>query len=189
LVTAGKGHIAPLYGQRPGPRRLHHVAEHRATASQQRPNRDGRREGGRFPAKPSDKPAFLGRVARLFFNRLSCGARPERGLESTWPLRPVSSPSRRHQQLRLATVGRLGPLRFRWRWHAAFDKAAPQLIDEDTGEVVERHQVAKGYEHSRGQYVLIDDDELKELQVESSKVIDLTRFVDREEVDPVLVQV
>jgi len=33
--------------------------------------------------------------------------------------------------------------------------------------------------------VLISDEELKVLQVESSKAIDVTRFVDREEVDPV----
>jgi DNA end-binding protein Ku len=65
------------------------------------------------------------------------------------------------------------------------NRVRQQLVDEDTGEVVERHQIAKGYEHSRGQYVPLNDDELKELQVESSKVIDLTRFVDREEVDPV----
>ena len=60
-----------------------------------------------------------------------------------------------------------------------------QLIDSETGKVVERSQVAKGYEHDRDQYVLISDEELKALQVESSKVIDLTRFVDRDEVDPV----
>jgi DNA end-binding protein Ku len=59
-----------------------------------------------------------------------------------------------------------------------------QLVDSETGKVVERHQVAKGYEHDRGQYVLITDEELQGLQVESSKVI-LTRFVDRDEVDPV----
>jgi hypothetical protein len=33
--------------------------------------------------------------------------------------------------------------------------------------------------------VTIDDDELKALQIESSKIIDLERFVDRDEVDPV----
>ena len=32
---------------------------------------------------------------------------------------------------------------------------------------------------------MIDDEELKTLQIESSKIIDLTQFVDREEVDPV----
>jgi DNA end-binding protein Ku len=60
-----------------------------------------------------------------------------------------------------------------------------QLVDAETGEVVERDRIAKGYEYSRGQYVTVDDDELKALQIESSKIIDLTQFVSREEVDPV----
>jgi Ku protein len=62
-----------------------------------------------------------------------------------------------------------------------------QLIDAETGEVVERDRIAKGYEYSRGQYVTVDDDELKALQIESSKIVDLTQFVSRDEVDPVYV--
>jgi DNA end-binding protein Ku len=64
-----------------------------------------------------------------------------------------------------------------------------QLVDADTGDVVERDQIAKGYEYQRGQYVTIDDDELKALQIESSKIIDLTQFVSRDEVDPVYLDV
>jgi DNA end-binding protein Ku len=60
-----------------------------------------------------------------------------------------------------------------------------QLVDSETGKVVERQQIAKGYEHDRDQIVLISDEELKALQVESSKIIELTRFVGRDEVDPV----
>src|SRR5262249_38903346 len=60
-----------------------------------------------------------------------------------------------------------------------------QLIDSETGEVVERDQIARGYEYDRGRYVTITDDELKELQIESSKIIDLDQFVGRDEVDPV----
>ena len=58
-----------------------------------------------------------------------------------------------------------------------------QLVDAETGEVVERDRIAKGYEFSRGQYVTVEDDELKALQIESSKIIDLTQFVSRDEVD------
>jgi Ku protein len=65
------------------------------------------------------------------------------------------------------------------------NRVKQQLIDSETGEIVERDQIAKGYEHGRGQFVMVDDDELRALQVESSKIIDLTRFVDRDEVDPV----
>lgn len=65
------------------------------------------------------------------------------------------------------------------------NRVKQQLVDSETGEVVERDQIAKGYEYDRGRYVTISDDELKELQIESSKIIDLNQFVDRDEVDPV----
>src|SRR4029077_63420 len=65
------------------------------------------------------------------------------------------------------------------------NRVAQQLVDSKTGETVDRDQIVKGYEHDRGRYVTIDDDELKALQIESSKIIDLDRFVDRDEVDPV----
>ncbi|MBV9202911.1 MAG: Ku protein, partial [Alphaproteobacteria bacterium] len=65
------------------------------------------------------------------------------------------------------------------------NRVQQQLIDSQTGEVVDRDQIVKGYEYERGRYVTIEDDELKALQIESSKIIDLERFVDRDEVDPV----
>ena len=65
------------------------------------------------------------------------------------------------------------------------NRVQQQLIDSQTGEVVDRDQIVKGYEYERGRYVTIDDDELKALQIESSKIIDLERFVDGDEVDPV----
>src|SRR5437868_2721042 len=67
------------------------------------------------------------------------------------------------------------------------NRVQQQLIDSQTGEVVDRDQIVKGYEYERGRYVTIDDDELKALQIESSKIIDLERFVDRDEVDPIYV--
>src|SRR5262245_54232130 len=65
------------------------------------------------------------------------------------------------------------------------NRVQQQLIDSQTGEDVDRDQIVKGYEYERGRYVTIDDDELKALQIESSKIIDLERFVDRDKVDPV----
>jgi DNA end-binding protein Ku len=65
------------------------------------------------------------------------------------------------------------------------NRVKQQLVDSETGEVVERDQIVKGYEYDRGRYVEITDEELKELQIESSKIIDLDQFVDRGDVDPV----
>ena len=65
------------------------------------------------------------------------------------------------------------------------NRVAQQLVDSKTGDPVDRDQIVKGYEYERGRYVTITDDELKDLQIESSKIIDLDRFVDRDEVDPI----
>jgi DNA end-binding protein Ku len=64
------------------------------------------------------------------------------------------------------------------------NRVSQRLVDSKTGEELARDQIAKGYEFDRGRYVTITDDELKELQIESSKIIDLDRFVSRDEVDP-----
>jgi len=57
--------------------------------------------------------------------------------------------------------------------------------DRSTGEEVEKEEVVRGYEYDRGHYVTFTPDELKALDLESSKVIDLEMFVPRGEVDPV----
>ena len=57
--------------------------------------------------------------------------------------------------------------------------------DPSTGEEVEKEEVVKGYEYQRGQFVTFTAEELKALDVESSKVIDLEKFVPRGDIDPV----
>jgi DNA end-binding protein Ku len=57
--------------------------------------------------------------------------------------------------------------------------------DPGTGEEIDKSQVVKGYEYDRGQFVTFAAAELKALDVESSKVIDLERFVPRGDIDPV----
>jgi DNA end-binding protein Ku len=57
--------------------------------------------------------------------------------------------------------------------------------DPSTGEEVEKEEVVKGYEYQRGQFVTFAAEEMRTLDVESSKVIDLEKFVRRGEIDPV----
>ena len=57
--------------------------------------------------------------------------------------------------------------------------------DPGTGEEIKKQEVVKGYEYQRGQFVTFTPEELKTLDVESSEVIDLERFVPRGEIDPV----
>src|SRR5580765_7741660 len=57
--------------------------------------------------------------------------------------------------------------------------------DPGTGEEIEKREVVKGYEYSRGQFLTFTAEELKVLDVESSKVVDLEKFVAGDDIDPV----
>ncbi len=52
-------------------------------------------------------------------------------------------------------------------------------------EVVERGQLVKGYEFAKEQYVRFSDEEIKGLEGEASKVIDISEFVPLPTVDPI----
>ncbi len=58
-----------------------------------------------------------------------------------------------------------------------------QMIDAETGDVVEKDQKARGYEISKGEYVEIEKDELEAVQIESNHTIDIDNFVPRDEID------
>jgi DNA end-binding protein Ku len=60
-----------------------------------------------------------------------------------------------------------------------------QAIDSETGDVVEADDKVKGYEIDKGQYVLLEDEELDEVALESTHTIDIESFVQRQEVDEI----
>ena len=62
-----------------------------------------------------------------------------------------------------------------------------KTFDAETGEPVERADIVKGYQFDKGQYVIITKEELDEIQIESTRVMDLTVFVDRARIDPLYV--
>jgi DNA end-binding protein Ku len=54
--------------------------------------------------------------------------------------------------------------------------------DPDTGPV-ERSALVKGYEVSKGEYILLTDEEIKAVKLESTKTIEIERFVPGDEID------
>ena len=60
-----------------------------------------------------------------------------------------------------------------------------QAIDSETGDVVENENKVKGYEVDDGRYVLLEEEELDEVALESTHTIDIEEFVDRDEVDEI----
>jgi DNA end-binding protein Ku len=57
------------------------------------------------------------------------------------------------------------------------------MVDSDTEEPVDRADRVKGYEVSKGQYVVVEDEDLEALKIESTKLIDIESFVPQAEVD------
>jgi len=58
-----------------------------------------------------------------------------------------------------------------------------QMVDAETGDVVETDQKGRGYELSKGKYVEIDKEELEAVQIESNHTIEIDSFVPRDEID------
>ena len=50
---------------------------------------------------------------------------------------------------------------------------------------VERSEVVKGFEYEKGQYVLIEPDEIKKITPASARTMDILAFVDESQVDPI----
>src|SRR6056297_385537 len=58
-------------------------------------------------------------------------------------------------------------------------------VNGETEEEVADEHIVKGYEVSKGRYVVIDPDELEVFMPAATKTIELEEFVDLEEIDPV----
>ena len=58
-------------------------------------------------------------------------------------------------------------------------------VNAETGEEVGDDHIVKGYEISKGRYVVVDPDELEPFMPVATKSVDLEEFVDLTEIDPV----
>src|SRR5256885_15427111 len=58
-----------------------------------------------------------------------------------------------------------------------------QMVDAETGDVVEGDQKGRGHELKKGEYDEIEKDELEAVQIESNRTIDIDSFVPRDEID------
>ena len=63
------------------------------------------------------------------------------------------------------------------------NRVREQMVDEETGKVVEKDEKGRGYEVSKGRYVEIDEDELAAVKLESTHTIEIDSFVPRSEID------
>jgi DNA end-binding protein Ku len=63
-----------------------------------------------------------------------------------------------------------------------------QYVCPKDGEIVERDDIAKGYEFAKGQYVLFSPEELKALEEKATNTIDIAEFVPLARVDRIYLE-
>ena len=59
-----------------------------------------------------------------------------------------------------------------------------RMVDEETGEEVPRDQQVKGYQVTKGSTVQVEDEDLDKIALEGTHVMEITKFVPRDEIDP-----
>jgi len=60
-----------------------------------------------------------------------------------------------------------------------------QLVCPEEQIVVDRSEIVKGYEYRKGEYVIIEPDEIKKIEPKTAKAMEILEFVKAEEVDPI----
>jgi Ku protein len=58
-----------------------------------------------------------------------------------------------------------------------------QMVDAETGRVVDKEHKGRGYELSKGRYVEVEEEELKAVKLESTHTIDIDEFVEADAID------
>jgi DNA end-binding protein Ku len=59
-----------------------------------------------------------------------------------------------------------------------------QMVCPEHGKV-EKEDIVKGYEFEKDRYVVVDEADLEKIRLETTKTIELTQFVDANELDPI----
>lgn len=74
---------------------------------------------------------------------------------------------------------------FHWLNRETGNRLRQQMVDSDTNEPVEREERARGYQLAKNDYLIIEEEDLDSVEIESSHTIDIESFVPRSEIDPV----
>jgi DNA end-binding protein Ku len=72
--------------------------------------------------------------------------------------------------------------------HQKVLESAVESQSDTPGAVVEKDEIVKGYEYSKGQYVIIEPSELDNLRVPSKHTIAVSQFIDQDELNPEYVE-
>lgn len=59
-----------------------------------------------------------------------------------------------------------------------------ERVNSETGEEVPWKEIVKGFEYSKGSYVVIDEEDIRKAAPEATESVEIEAFVERDEIDP-----
>lgn len=79
-------------------------------------------------------------------------------------------------------TARTGDVQFNMLHKETMNRIRMIPTDPETGPV-DRADIVKGYEVSKGHYVVVTDEEIRNVRLETTRTLDIERFVDESEID------
>ena len=92
----------------------------------------------------------------------------------------------RHDSRRLFTAVRENELHFNMLHKKDKGRINFQRVCAECGKKVEWGDITKGYEHDKGEYILISDEDIKSVAAQATQSIDITEFVELADINPIL---
>lgn len=86
--------------------------------------------------------------------------------------------------IRLFTAARPERVSFRQIVKETMRPAKQQLYSPELDRTIERKELVRGYEYAKDQYLIVEDEELKKVEPQSSATMEILEFVKLDEVDP-----
>src|SRR5258707_14586975 len=87
--------------------------------------------------------------------------------------------------VRLFSGARSSGISFNQLHRTDHQRVKQQLICSADGQVLDRSDIVKGYEYRKGEYVVIEPEEIKKIEPKTAKTMEILEFVKANDVDSV----
>jgi DNA end-binding protein Ku len=87
--------------------------------------------------------------------------------------------------VRLFSGARSSSISFNMLHRDDLSRLKQQYVCLADGKVVDRNEIVKGYEYRKGEYVVVEPEEIKKIEPQTAKTMEILEFVKESEVDPV----
>jgi len=86
--------------------------------------------------------------------------------------------------VRLYSGARGASISFNMLHREDLSRVKQQLICSADNQVLDRRDIVKGYEYRKGEYVVIEPEEIKKIKPKTAKAMEIVQFVKASEIDP-----